>query len=200
MGHIYEQKGSSQSYQWEDKLLAVQRRLSDGKKNVGAKWAAKTKLKRAKETYGDLKEIKIPNQPEKQKKAVDEKISLLNKLNKELNEIVKYNSPDEIVSSLALLGEANDHMAHAIMNSPIPKGLGPELEKQYKESLPKLAEPFLNRAKDSFKLAVDRGIEFESYNSDFEKAYQYMNKNDAKKFYNSSEAKFDLRFINWMAL
>lgn len=200
MGHIYEQKGSSQSYQWEDKLLAVQRRLSDGKKNVGAKWAAKTKLKRAKETYGDLKEIKIPNQPEKQKKAVDEKISLLNKLNKELNEIVKYNSPDEIVSSLALLGEANDHMAHAIMSSPIPKGLGPEVEKQYKESLPKLAEPFLNRAKDSFKLAVDRGIEFESYNADFEKAYQYMNKNDAKKFYNSSEAKFDLRFINWMAL
>lgn len=200
MGQIYEQKGSSQSYQWEDKLLSVQKRLSESKKNVGAKWAAKTKLKRAKETYTELKDIKIPSQPEKQKKAVDDKISLLNKLNKELNEIVKYNSPDEIVSSLALLGEANDHMAHAIMSSPVPKGLGPELEKQYKESLPKLAEPFLNRAKDSFKLAVDRGIEFESYNSDFEKSYQYMNKNDSKKFYNSSEVKFDLRFINWMAL
>jgi tetratricopeptide (TPR) repeat protein len=200
MGHIYELKGSSQSYQWEDKLLAVQRRLADGKKNVGNKWAAMTKLKRAKETYGDLKEIKIPNQPEKQKKAVDEKISLLNKLNKDLNEVVRLNSPDEIISSLSLLGDANEHMANAIMNSPVPKGLGADLEKQYRESLPKLAEPFLNRAKESHKLAVDRGFEFETYNADFDKSLNYMNKNDAKKYYNSSEIKFDTKFINWMSL
>ncbi len=200
MGKIYELKGSSQSYQWEDKLLVVQKRLSLNKKNIGSKWVAMVKLKKAKETFSELIEIKIPNQPEKQKKAVEEKISVLNKLNKELNEVVALNSPNEIISALSLLGEANEHMANAILKSPVPKGLGADLEKQYRDSLPKLADPFLNRSRESYKLAVERGFEFESYNYDFEKSYQFMNKQDPKRYYNSGEMRFDTRFINWMSL
>ncbi|MCB0368079.1 MAG: tetratricopeptide repeat protein [Bdellovibrionales bacterium] len=200
VSNIYVMRGSSQSYQWEDKMLAIQTRLSSRGKDVGNKWAAKVKLKRAHEIFSDLKEIKIPSQPEQQKKAVDKKISLLNKLNKDLNEVVKLNSPEEIISSLTLLGHANDNMANAIMNSPIPKGLDGQLAKQYKESLPKLAEPFLNRAKESYKLAVTRAFEFETYSTDFEKSYQYMNKLEPKKYYDSGEKSFDIRFINWMSL
>ncbi|MBL7545468.1 MAG: tetratricopeptide repeat protein [Bdellovibrionaceae bacterium] len=197
VAYIHNRKGSSQAYSYEDKLVAMQKRISGSK---SAKWAAIVKLKRAKETYSDFVEIKIPSNPEKQKKAVDDKVGLLNKLNKELNDVVKLNHPDSIISSLALLGEANDHMSNSILKSPLPKGLDAETEKQYKEGLPKLAEPFRLRAIDSYKLALQRAWEFETYNEDYLKALRYMNIVDPVKYYYADEIKQDVRFINWMAL
>jgi cellulose synthase operon protein C len=197
IAYIHNRRGSSQSLSFEDRLLSMQKRLGGTK---GGKWASIIKLRRAKETYGDFAEIKIPANPEKQKKAVDDKVGLLNKLNKELNDIVKLNHPDSIVSSLSLLGEANEHMANAILKSPLPKGLDAATEKQYKEQLPKLADPFRVRATDSYKSALERAWEFESYNDDYLKALRFMNTVDPVKYYYSDEVKQDVRFINWMAL
>lgn len=197
VAHIYNRKGSSQSYSYEDKLLSVQKRLGAAK---GAKWASIVKLRRAKETYSDFVEIKIPADPAKQKKVVDDKVGMLNKLNKELNEVVKLNHPESIISSLNLLGEANEHMALAILKSPLPKGLDADTEKQYREQLPKLADPFKIRATDSHKLALQRAWEFETYNEDYLKSLKFMNAIDPAKYYFSDEVKQDVRFINWMAL
>ncbi len=197
VAHIYTRKGSSQAFSYQDKLLAVQKRLGG---NKGAKWASIIKLSRAKDTYHDFIEIKIPANPEKQKKAVDEKVGMLNKLNKELNEVVKLNHPDSIISSLSLLGEANEHMASAILKAPLPKGLDAATEKQYREQLPKLADPFRIRASDSHKLALQRAWEFETYNDDYLKSLKFMSTLDPVKYYYSDEVKQDVRFINWMAL
>lgn len=197
IAHIYNRKGSSQSYSYEDRLISMQKKLGGSK---GAKWSAIVKLRRSKDTYSDFVEIKIPSNPEKQKKAVDDKVGLLNKLNKELNDVVKLNHPESIISSLAMLGEANHHMANAILNSPLPKGLDAETEKQYREGIPKLAEPFKLRANDSYKLALERAWEFETYNDDYIKALKYMNSVDPSKYYYADEIKQDVRFINWMSL
>ncbi|OYZ21436.1 MAG: adventurous gliding motility protein U [Bdellovibrio sp. 28-41-41] len=197
IAYVHNRKGSSQAYSYEDRLIAMQKRLGG---STGGKWAAIVKLRRSKDTYHDFTEIKIPANPEKQKKAVDEKIGLLNKLNRELNDVVKLNHPDSIVSSLSMLGDANDHMAKAILNAPLPKGLDAATEKQYREQLPKLADPFKVRAKESYKLALERAWEFESYNEDYLKALKYMNAVDPVKYYYADEIKQDVRFINWMAL
>lgn len=197
IAHIHTLKGSSQAYSYEDRLLSLQKRLGGSKTG---KWASIVKLRRAKDTYREFTDIKIPANPEKQKKAVDDKVGLLNKLNKELNDIVKLNHPDSIISSLSLLGEANSHMATSILGSPLPKGLDAETEKQYKEQLPKLADPFRVRATDSYKVALERAWEFETYNADYLKALKYMNAIDPVKYYYSDEIKQDVRFINWMAL
>lgn len=197
IAHIYTLKGSSQALSYEDRMLAMQKRLGGAK---AGKWASIIKLRRAKDTYREFTAIQIPNNPEKQKKAVDDKVGLLNRLNKELNEIVKLNHPESIVSSLSLLGEANEHMAISILQSPVPKGLDADTEKQYKEQIPKLAEPFRVRASDSYKTALERAWEFESYNADYLKALKYMNMVDPVKYYYADELKQDVRFINWMAL
>lgn len=197
IAYVHNRKGSSQSYSFEDRLVAMQKRLGGAK---GGKWASIVKLRRVKDTYNDFTEIKIPANPEKQKKAVDDKVSLLTKLNKELNDIVKLNHPDSIISSLSLLGDANEHMAKAILNSPLPKGLDAETEKQYREQLPKLADPFKVRARDSYKLALERAWEFETYNEDYLKSLKYMNAVDPAKYYFADEIKHDVRLINWMAL
>ena len=91
-------------------------------------------------------------------------------------------------------------MANSILKSPIPKGLDAATEKQYREQLPKLADPFKVRAIDSHKLALQRAWEFETYNDGYMKSLKYMNSVDPTKFYYSDEVKMDVRFINWMAL
>lgn len=189
----------SEAKEWKEKTIIVQKRLAQKKKNVGVKYAARLRLDDANQTFQKLRSVKIPANPANQKKAVDEKLEHLNNLTKELTEVVKLDSGEEIVSALHLLGEANLHMAQAVLNAPLPKGLNANEEKQYREGIAKIAEPFNLKARDSFKLAVDRGIELEVYNSSYESAYTYMNKYDAKNYYNHGEYGSDTRFVNWIA-
>lgn len=197
IAEAYNKKGTSQSYSYEDKVVSLQKKLGSVK---SAKWASLVKIKRARETYSEFSALKIPSTPEKQKKVIEEKVALLNKLTKELNDVVKLNYPETIVSSLNLIGEANESMYWAIMKAPLPKGLDAETEKQYKEALPKIADPFKSRATDSHKLAVSRAWEFEAYNDDYKKSLKFMNSLEPDKFHFSDEIKQDVRFINWMAL
>ena len=189
----------SEAKEWKEKTINVQRRLAQKKRNVGVKYAARLRYEDANQTFQQLRAVRIPANPANQKKAVDEKLEHLNHLTKELTEVVKLDSGEEIVSALNLLGEANLHMAQSILNAPLPKGLNATEEKQYREGIAKIADPFNLKARDSFKLAVDRGIELEVYNPAYQSAYEYMNKYDAKNYYNHGEYGSDTRFVNWIA-
>ncbi|WP_374029725.1 tetratricopeptide repeat protein [Bdellovibrio bacteriovorus] len=192
------QRATTKSNEWKQKTLAIQRRFAPNKKGVGASYAAKIKLDEARDTFKEMRAINFPADPNKQKAAADKKVSLLTKLTGELAEVIKYDSAEEIVSSLSILGEANQNMAHAILNAPLPPGLNAEETKQYKAGVEKFAEPFNTKAKESFKLAVERGWELEVYNDGFKTAYEYMNKLDPKTYYNGGEIGSDIRLVNWI--
>lgn len=192
------QRAVTKSNEWKQKTLAIQRRLAPNKKGPGAAYAAKIKLDEAMGTYAEMKAITFPRDPAKQKAAADKKVSLLTKLTSELAEVIKYDSAEEIVSALTVLGEANQNMASAIVNAPLPPGLNAEETKQYKAGVEKFAEPFNAKAKDSFKLAVERGWELEVYNDSYRQAYEYMNRIDPKNYYNGGEIGSDIRLVNWI--
>ncbi|WP_413569546.1 tetratricopeptide repeat protein [Bdellovibrio sp. HCB117] len=191
-------RAKTKADEWKQKTLSIQKRFAPNKKGVGASWAAKLKFGEAQETFKEMKAITFPADPNKQKAAADKKIALLTKLTGELADIIKYDSAEEIVSSLSVLGEANQNMAQAIVNAPLPPGLNAEETKQYKAGVEKFAEPFNTKAKESFKLAVERGLELEVYNDGFKTAYEYMNKLDPKTYYNGGEVGSDIRLVNWM--
>ncbi|WP_413944123.1 tetratricopeptide repeat protein [Bdellovibrio sp. HCB-162] len=192
------QKALTKSSEWAQKTLAIQRRFAPNKKGVGASYAAKLKLAEAMGTFKEMKAISFPKDPNKQKAAADKKVALLTKLTSELADVIKYDSAEEIVSSLSVLGEANQNMAQAILNAPLPPGLNAEETKQYKAGVEKFAEPFNTKVRESFKLAVDRGLELEVYNDGFKTAYEYMNKLDPKAYYNGGEIGSDIRLVNWI--
>lgn len=185
---------------WKEKTVAVQRRLSAKQSGVGAKEAAQLKFEKAQETFQQFRAVSIPHDPQKQKKAVNQKLELLNALTKELGDVIKVDSAEEIVASLNLIGEANAHMSQAILSAPLPKGLNAEEEKQYKAGIAKVAEPFNMKAKESFKLAVDRSRELDVFNQAYKNSYDVMNKADALLYYNQGEAVFDTRYVNWIGL
>ncbi len=193
-----EQRAMTRSKEWAAKTFSIQRRFAPNKKGVGASYAAKLKLVEANEVFNEFKAITFPRDPSKQKQAADRKLALLAKLNGELSEVIKYDSAEEIVSSLSILGQANLNMVQSILNAPLPAGLNAEEVKQYKAGVEKFAEPFSGKARESFKLAVDRGHELEVYNPAYRDAYSYMSQLDSKTYYSGTEYGSDLRLINWM--
>lgn len=190
--------GGKLQQEWRDKTVNLQRRLSPQKKGPGASWVAKIKMKEAIATLTELKNVKIPNSPQKQKEAVDKKISLMTKLNAELVEVIKYDTPDEIIQSLTAIGEANHHMSDAIIKSPLPSGLTSEEAIQYRQGLEKIANPFSNKATESYKLAVDRAWELSVYDKNYQKAYDYMNTQDSQLYYKGDEKIIEFYQPDWM--
>ncbi|MNL77714.1 hypothetical protein D3C87_2039510 [compost metagenome] len=56
----------------------------------------------------------------------------------------------------------------------------------------------MNKSKESFRAAVERGWELEVYNDGYKKALAYMNEVDPKAFYSGDEFSEELKLINWM--
>jgi hypothetical protein len=188
----------SESETWAKKTIAVQRRLA-GDKKTGAQYAAKLKFAEAQKSFNEYKAARISANPARQKETLDRKIAALGKFNKEIADVVKYDSAEEIVSSLSLLGDANLHMYEAIMAVPLPSGLNAEETKQYKAGVEQMSSPFVTKAKESFKLAVDRGWELEVYNEGYNTAMNQYTKLSPGSYYNNGEQTSDVRIINWMA-
>lgn len=181
-----------------DRVLGFYRRAGGDTKSKIATYAAKIKFKDAQTTYAELRAIRIPANPAKQKAAVDNKLNTLNRLNTQLAEIIKYDSADEIVDSLNLLAEANQHMANSIRNTPVPGNLKEEQRKQYLAGIEQIAEPFAKKATESYKLAVDRARDLEVYNASYRNALKEMETKAPKEYLPRKEVGMDSRLINWM--
>ncbi len=169
------------------KAVQIFQRLPKAQKELSAGYVAQFKYEEAEKTYQQLKSISIPADAAKQKKAVDQKLELIAKLNTELGTVIKMDSADEIIKSLNLLGLSNEHMSQSILNAPLPAGLNEEQKKQYAGGIAKIAEPFSNKASDSFKAAVDRGRDLETYNSGYKQALEKMQTIDPKGYYQGLE-------------
>jgi hypothetical protein len=182
---------------WKKKTLGLQKNYAPNKKGPGATYAAKIKLADATLIYNEMKNIRIPANPAAQQAAAQRKIALVTRLNSDLSEVVKYDSAEEIVGALSLLGQANLHMGESLTGAPLPSGLNPEETKQYKAGIEKLAEPFFAKAKESLKAAVDRGSELDTFNDHYHRARQLAMKMDPKMFYDGGEMGLETRNGSW---
>ncbi len=182
----------------KDNVLGLQKRVAVDRRSVTNAFVAKIKFDQAKTSLASFKSITIPADPAKQKKAVDRKLEAITLLNKELSEIIKLDSGEEIVGSLDMLGEANRHMADSIENTPLPSNLKEEQKKIYRTEIEKISTPFRKKAEESYKLAVDKGGELDVYNQAYQNSYNQMNRINPKLYYSRGEVGFDSRLINWI--
>lgn len=190
------QNRNSAAEEWKQKTLGMHRRLGGGSK--GAEYAAKIKLQEAMIVFREMKAVKIPQNPQKQKAALDKKIDGLKRLNAEISNVIKYNSAEEIVNSLYVLGDANQHMYQSIVNAPLPEGFSEDEVKKYKAGVEQLAQPFLAKSRESFKSCVERAQELEVYNDKYHEAYQTVASANSGTYYNQGEQGLQTYFVNWM--
>lgn len=191
---------NAEADQWRQRTLSLQKRFAPEKRGVGAMYAAKIKLEDANKSFDELRAIRIPANPANQQRAAQQKISMVSKLNNELADVIRYDSAEEIVGALSLLGQVNLHMGEALTGAPLPAGLNAEETKQYKAGIEKIAAPFIAKAKESFKAAVQRGSELDTYNSYYRKARQLALKLDSEAYYHGDEQTFDFKQGSWVGL
>lgn len=185
---------SEDSKNYESRLGSLYRRT---KNTTAAEFVSEFKMNELKDQIAEYKRIKLPQNSAEQGKALQKKIAALNNINKELNEIVKMNSSKSIVSSLYYLGDSNHHMARAILDAPLPKGLNAQETEMYKEGVKKLADPFNSKAIEGMKLAVQRAQELEVYNTEYDKAFEFMSQVNGKEYYTNDHQIFDSRLVKW---
>lgn len=196
---ISKKRGRKQdSAEAAEKVISLQKRMGGDKKTNGGSFAAKILFERAEGTFSQLKSISIPGDPAKQKKAVDLKLDMLAKLNNELSQIIKLDSAEEIVNSLYLIGESNDHMTKAILSTPVPAKFNEEQKKQYRDSLEKITDKFTKKATESYKIVIDRARDLEIYNSAYRNALKEMSRREPTNYYSKGELGSESRLVNWM--
>ncbi len=187
-------KNSDEAKNYESRIASLYRRT---KNSTAAEYVSEFKINELKTQISDYKNIKLPKDSAAQSQAVQKKISALNQINKELNEIVKLNSSKTIVASLYFLGDSNHHMAESILQAPLPKGLNAQETELYKTEIKKLADPFSKKAIESMKLAVERAQELEAYNSEYELAFNFMSRLQPLEYYNNDQRSFESRLVKW---
>lgn len=182
----------------EVKMVSLMAKIPNDKRGAANSFLAKVKLDDAKKVYEKLKAIRIPNNPAKQKAAVDSKLEMVNALNDRLAQIIKLDSPEEIVSAITLLGDANNHMAEAFQGVPVPANLSEENKKMYLQEVQKIIAPFISKSEESYKLAVTRAGELQVYNQDYAHAFAQLNKKFPDQYYGHGEFTTDSKKIDWM--
>ncbi len=145
---------------WYKKIPPLYRRSG-----VGVFYAAQAQFYLVSKIYDELKKIKIPSHPARQQQAMQKKLKLFNQLKNDLKQVLRYDSGDQVVASLTLIGRAAEHLGDAIYHSPLPKGLNRGEKKKYREGLKKTAIPFKTAAINNYELAVRRAGELKAYNT-----------------------------------
>lgn len=149
---------------WYKRTVSIQKKISTSDKPVGVNFAAEAKFHLVYHTYEELRSIRIPANPAKQSRAVQDKLAKLNQLKDQLKAVIQYDNGEMIVASLTVIGQAYQHMAAALYAVPVPKNLSGDDLKQYQAGVDKIAHPFQDEAVKNYQTAVQRGFEMEGYN------------------------------------
>jgi tetratricopeptide (TPR) repeat protein len=199
LAKIYERrKRRKDSEDWYKKTVAIQRRLAAKTKSLGVSYAAEAKFKLVYKTYEELRRVKIPASPAAQKRAVDKKLGLINRLKEELKTVIKYDDGFQVVASLALIGQAYQHMSAAIFNAPLPKGLDKAGLQQYKTAIAGVAKPFQDQAVENYIAAIQKAEQLEAYNDWVKIARTELYNIDKEKYRRSDFEVFVTKVTDWM--
>lgn len=183
-----------------NKTISIQRRVSKPDNPIGASNAAEAKFHLVYKTYEELRALRIPANPAAQQKAVQMKLAVLERLKNELAAVIKYDDAYQIVASLALIGQAYQHMAAAIYAVPLPKGLDAEGLKQYKAGIDGVARPFQEEAVKSYQLAIEKGRQLEGYNEWLKVAHKELSVLSADQFPDAGEKVMQTKVPDWMGI
>ncbi len=187
----YELSGDESAVALKEVKSQIQKvfdKASATEKPAMATYLARLQLIEAHAMLAKLQAMKISDKSSEQKASVDRKLEAVNNLNTKLSQIIRYDSPDEIIESLFILGSANDDMADSLRTVPVPDGLDEETTKQYKAELNKIIEPFLQKADDSYKLAVERGKKLGVLNLNYHSSYVKLSQRYPEQYYFARES------------
>ena len=151
---------------WHQKTLGLYKRLK-----TGVSYGARSHFYITKNFYDRFSQVKIPARAKQQEAAVAKKIRLLKDLEKALKPIIRYDDGEQIIACLTLIGQANQDMAKAIYQAPIPKSLNKKGRIQYRAGIKKVIWPYIKQAVKHYQLALKKSSQLQVYSEWLKKAY-----------------------------
>lgn len=161
------------SEEWFRKVIALKKKAGG---DIGSRESAEAQFKFVLPTLEELKSIRIPNDPKGQGPAITKKLALVNKLNKELEPVVRLDVGEYVVASLATAGQAYEHIAESIYKVPLPKGLNAEQQQVYMAEVDKVAGPLKQQGIDNYKNAINKARQIDIYSEYVKTSYQALDR------------------------
>lgn len=193
-------KNTKEGTLWRNKVVTVQRNLVPKLKGPGARYAALVKLQNLEQLYKELTSLKFPANTARMKKVADQKLEIVNRLNQELGEVIKYDSSEEIVGALELLGRTNAHMGAALIGAPLPPEVTRDeaTKKQYLAAVGEMAKPFQAKAMESYRGAISKGRELEAYPEAYFSAISGYQQIDPSSKLDLGQETLSKTYLDWM--
>ena len=196
---INEQSGKkSEALKWYRTTLSVYKKYNKNDSSSSVGYAAEAEFKLAYETFIKLGAIKIPSNLAKQGPVVERKIALLDKLTNELKQVISYQDPYQVVASLTTIGQAYQHMAASLYAVETPKGLDNEQIKQFKDQIESIAKPYVDKAKENYKAAIEKAYELEAYDDNVLTARTQYNSLDNSKYQDYGQMAVLTKVPDWL--
>ena len=172
IGEIYDKRlrNPALAKQWYEKTLNLYKKLGTGR-SYGAR--AHFYLVK-KDFYEPFSKVKLPKSSKGQEQALAQKIKLLQSMEKALRPVIRYNDGEVILASLALIGRSNEELARSIESAPIPKGLDKAGQKQYKEGIRNVMNPYIKKSIEHYQLVIKKSVKLKVYSETIGEAYSRL--------------------------
>lgn len=164
---IYDDKNiNDKANYWYRAADLTYKKFSSSGASKASSSAARAKFKLSDKIFYDFIRVEIPKDQQKQAAAITKKLSMIDKINSLMQEVINYDDGYTIVSALNRLGQSYQHLTYSILNAPLPSGLTPEEIKQVEQLLKQKVEPFKKNAVASYKKSLEKAEKLETYNED----------------------------------
>jgi TolA-binding protein len=153
---------------WFNYAIDTYRSAARGSKTddvtAAAKFAAEARFDLAREsTLVQLLAIRFTAKDKQQAQAAGQVKILREKFLNDMKDVVRFDNATFIVAALTASGQMFDSISNMFARIPTPSGFNPEEGKKYRELIQTQINGFKNDARASYKAAVDRSRELESY-------------------------------------
>lgn len=164
-------------------------------------YAAEARFELAQATLRDLAAIRFTASDKQQATAAGDVKKVREKYINEMKQVILFDNAKWIVAALTSSGQMFETIANKFDRIPVPKGFNEEDAKKYRELIGQQVTGFKNEAKNSYKAAVDRSQELESYSTWTQIARQGLASMDqTSKARDAGEIAADAQAIDWMGL
>jgi tetratricopeptide (TPR) repeat protein len=163
IGRLAEKDGRhSLAEQWYRTTLDMHHKSGRGTSEA-VKYAAEAKFRLSQATVSEISSIHFGTSDKQQAQAAARLKTLRDRYIADMKEVIRFDNAEFIVAALASTGQMFEAMANTFARIPVPQGLSGEDAQKYRELIQQQVNGFKAEAKSSYKTALDKALELESF-------------------------------------
>jgi TolA-binding protein len=184
---------------WQEVISRYKR--SGAAKEATVAYAAEATFELAQPILHDLASVRFYHSAKQQATAANDVKLYREKYVNAMKQVILFDNAKWIVAALASSGQMFDSIAKKFDAIPNPQGFSPDDLKKYRDLINQQSAGFRSEAKNSYKTAVDRSQELESYTEWTQIARAGLSSLDpSAKSKDAGEVAADAQSTDWMGL